>query len=171
MLREVSHELKRDRNQAPSVAARLPAWAERLASLLDDAVCVPGTNIRLGLDGILGALLPGAGDALTALSSVALLALALQRRVPTVVLLRMLVNIAIDAMLGAIPLLGDLFDVAFKSNRRNLELMRPYADRADRQAKLSDYVVVALALALVALGLVLPIFVAALVASWVTSHV
>ncbi len=171
MLREVSHELKRDRNQAPSVAARLPAWAERLASLLDDAVRVPGTNIRLGLDGILGALLPGAGDALTALSSVALLALALQRRVPTVVLLRMLVNIAIDAMLGAIPLLGDLFDVAFKSNRRNLELMRPYADRADRQAKLSDYVVVALALALVALGLVLPIFVAALVASWVTSHV
>lgn len=171
MLREVSHELKRDRNQAPSVAARLPAWAERLASLLDDAVRVPGTNIRFGLDGILGALLPGAGDALTALSSVALLALALQRRVPTVVLLRMLVNIAIDAMLGAIPLLGDLFDVAFKSNRRNLELMRPYADRADRQAKLSDYVVVALALALVALGLVLPIFVAALVASWVTSHV
>lgn len=171
MLREVSHELKRDRNQAPSVAARLPAWAERLANLLDDAVRVPGTNIRLGLDGILGALLPGAGDALTALSSVALLALALQRRVPTVVLLRMLVNIAIDAMLGAIPLLGDLFDVAFKSNRRNLELMRPYADRADRQAKLSDYVVVALALALVALGLVLPIFVAALVASWVTSHV
>jgi hypothetical protein len=171
MLRRVSLEVEPDSDQKQSLAARLPAWAERLTRLLDDAIRIPGTNIRFGLDGLLGALLPGAGDALTALSSVSLLALALQRRVPRVVLLRMLLNVTIDTMLGSIPLVGDLFDVAFKSNRRNLELIRFYVDRAERQPKFSDYLVVALALVLVALGLVLPILVAMLVASWIKGHI
>ncbi len=146
-----------------------PAWAERLTRLLDDGFRVPGTSFRFGLDGVLGALLPGAGDALTALGSIALLVLALQRNVPTVVLLRMLLNIAIDAVVGALPVVGDIFDFAYRSNRKNLTLIQQHGGGA-RSAGVSDYLVVGAALGLVALGVVVPVLVWALLLRWFESR-
>lgn len=135
----------------------VPAWAEKLVRWLDDIVRVPGTNIGIGLDGLVGMLLPGAGDALTALGSVSLLFLALRSGVPTVVLGRMILNIALDALLGAVPLVGDLFDFAWKANRKNLELIERY--RGDPQAKpgAADYALVGTGLVLIALSILLPL--------------
>jgi hypothetical protein len=93
-----------------------------LVRLLDGAVRVPGTSIRLGLDALIG-LVPGFGDlAGAALSGIVVLA-ALRARVPAAVLLRMVLNVGIDMLVGAVPLLGDLFDVAWRANERNLALL------------------------------------------------
>jgi len=135
-------------------ALPIPEWARRLTSLLDSAIRIPGTNIRIGLDPILGALLPELGDALTAVLSLTLLTVAFRERVPTPVLLRMLLNIALDAILGAIPLVGDLFDFAFKANEKNLALIERHCRDPSHRATLGDYAVIAGALAF-ALALVL----------------
>src|SRR6266849_7791911 len=101
-----------------------PAWAETLVRVLDDALLIPGTRIGVGLDAILGFLFPTLGDAATGLASLSLLVLALQRRVPKVVLGRMVFNILLDTLLGSIPIAGDVFDLFWRSNRRNLELIQ-----------------------------------------------
>src|SRR5687768_1065451 len=110
---DVSPELRR------AAAAQIAPWAERLVKLLDETLRIPGTNIHLGLDPVIGFLIPGAGDAITSTGSVSLLFLALKERVPTIAILRMLMNIAIDSVLGVVPFLGDAFDMVFRSNRRN----------------------------------------------------
>jgi hypothetical protein len=135
----------------------MPAWAEKLTRWLDDVVRIPGTDIRFGLDSIVGFFLPGAGDAITAVGSVALLFLALRSGVPTVVLGRMVMNIAIDTLVGAVPLVGDLFDVAWKSNRKNYELIERYKGDPDAKPGTGDYVLVGMGLLLVILSVVLPI--------------
>src|SRR5688572_19712129 len=84
----------------------VPVWAEQLVHWLDSAVRIPGTNITVGLDAILGFLLPTAGDALTALGTLSLFSLAVRYRVPKVVLAKMLVNVAVDALVGVIPFVG-----------------------------------------------------------------
>jgi hypothetical protein len=116
-----------------------------LARLLDSAVRIPGTDIRLGLDAVLG-LIPGIGDvAGAALSGYIVLAAARLGASRTVVA-RMLLNIATDTVIGAIPLLGDLFDVGWKSNSRNAALLERYV--ADpRTTKRASRGVVAMALA------------------------
>lgn len=101
-----------------------PLWLQRLVSLSDDEFRIPGTQVRFGLDPIIGALAPGLGDALTATLAVSLVYVAWQRGVPTGALLRMLGNIALDAAVGSIPALGDVFDVAYRSNRKNLDLLQ-----------------------------------------------
>src|SRR3954462_6606787 len=100
-----------------------PAWALTLVKLLDEAVFVPGTRIGVGLDALLGFLFPTLGDAATGVASLALLLLGFQMRVPQVVLLRMAFNILLDTLLGSIPIFGDAFDLFWRSNRRNLELI------------------------------------------------
>jgi hypothetical protein len=105
----------------------------QLATLLDDVFEIPGTGIRFGLDAILG-LVPGIGDLLTGIASLLLLYAAWQRQLPRVTMWRMLANIAIDTVLGAIPFAGDVFDVAWKSNRKNYKLpARSSAAEAQRQ--------------------------------------
>lgn len=99
------------------------AELEFIARLLDDRFRIPGTSIRFGLDGLLG-LVPGIGDGATALVSLYVVLRAWSLGVPPGVLGRMLANVLVDSAVGSIPLLGDVFDVAFKSNRRNLELLR-----------------------------------------------
>jgi len=141
----------------PPAGPSVPEWARRLAQLLDGAVTIPGTDLRVGLDPILGALLPELGDALTAVLSLTLLVVAHRERVPRVVLWRMLINIALDAILGAIPLLGDVFDFAFKANEKNLALIERHRGDKSRPATLGDKLVV-VGVALLALGvLLLPI--------------
>lgn len=139
--------------------APVPRWAELLTRVLDDAIGVPGTRIRIGLDGILGLFVPGAGDAASAVGSAALLLLAIRRRVPTSVLLRMLSNIAIDACVGAFPVLGDLFDFGYKANRKNLELLKGEEPRAVTRGRLGDALLLGAGLLLLVLCIVLPLVV------------
>lgn len=96
----------------------------KLSRLLDSSIPLPG-GFRIGLDGILG-LIPGVGDALGGILSSIILYQAYQRNVPKIVMLRMLLNVIIDAMIGAIPLLGDLFDFFWKANEKNVRLLDAY---------------------------------------------
>lgn len=99
-----------------------------LTRLMDEALAVPGTRLRVGLDSLLG-LLPGVGDVAGAAVSGYALLVALRLGAPLPVLLRMLLNIGVDTAVGAVPLLGDLFDLGWKANRRNLRLLEQYLER------------------------------------------
>ncbi len=107
---------------ADSVEATLRRL-DRFAFILDEAVRIPGTGWRVGLDGLVG-LVPVVGDAVSAVVAIYPLAEGWRHGVPKRVLARMLGNLGLDATVGAIPLLGDFFDMRFKSNRRNVELLR-----------------------------------------------
>jgi hypothetical protein len=108
----------------PSQQARLTRirW---LSYLLDEQFGIPGTRYRFGLDGLLG-LLPGVGDIIGTLLSVYVLFEARQIGVPRTTMLRMVANIALDTVVGAIPVLGDVFDVAWKANKKNAALLSAY---------------------------------------------
>ncbi|MEO8903423.1 MAG: DUF4112 domain-containing protein [Polyangiaceae bacterium] len=136
---------------------RVPPWAVSLARILDDAFRVPGTRVAIGLDAILGFFLPTIGDAATGLCSLALLVLGFQMGMPRVVLLRMVFNIALDTLLGSVPILGDVFDLFWRSNRRNLELLERYDRDPERRPGLTDYLIVGLGIALVVAAVVLPL--------------
>jgi hypothetical protein len=98
----------------------------RVAWLMDRAITVPGTRVSVGLDALLG-LLPLGGDVLTGAVQTALALIAISHyRVPRHVAVRMLANVLLDVTAGTVPLLGDLFDVAFKANTRNMRLLEPY---------------------------------------------
>jgi len=150
----------------------LPDWAHQLVRWLDTAVRIPGTNITIGLDPVLGLFLPAAGDALTALGTLSLFVLAVRHNVPKVVMAKMLVNVAVDALLGAAPVLGDVFDVVWRSNKRNLELIERYRAEPGAPATAGDYVVVGLffvvLLALLALPIVLTVLVVGGLWRWAT---
>src|SRR5947208_1041854 len=112
------------RPTAAEPPARVPSTRglEQVAWLMDRAFRIPGTRITVGLDSILG-LLPIGGDVITGIVQVGIVVLALVRyRVPRPVAARMAANVLIDVLVGAVPLLGDAFDVAFKANTRNLQL-------------------------------------------------
>lgn len=98
---------------------------EWLARLMDSQFRIPGTNIRFGLDGLIG-LIPGAGDLSTFAVSGYMVLLLARNGASGNVLARMVLNILIDAIIGSIPLLGDAFDIAFKANLRNLRLMQEH---------------------------------------------
>jgi hypothetical protein len=108
----------------------VPPWLSGLVRLLDDQFVVPGTRFRFGLDPVLGFLAPAVGDSVMALAACALLFSAWRQGAPTSLLFRMLANVALDAALGFVPLLGDLVDIQFKANRRNLNLLHAFS--ADR---------------------------------------
>lgn len=133
---------------------RTPDWAESLVRFLDDGIRVPFTDFRFGFDAILG-LLPVAGDAATGLTSAAILGLALKQGVPAIVLLRMVGNIAVDVLVGMVPVVGDAFDLVFKSNRRNLDLIERYRDE-DAEPGVADYLIVGVGLLLAVAMVALP---------------
>lgn len=119
---------------------------ERLAWLLDDLVRIPVIGWRVGLDAILG-LIPGVGDAATSLASIYILLSAVRFGVPKITLARMGLNVGIDYLLGVVPLVGDLLDASWKSNRRNLELLRRHVQLSGRdaqRARASDWLFVLL---------------------------
>jgi Domain of unknown function (DUF4112) len=99
---------------------------DRLARFLDDGVAVPGTQIRFGLDPIIG-LIPGIGDMLGALASFVFVFAGWRRGLPGVTLVRMVANIVIDSLAGTLPVFGDLFDFFWKSNRMNYNLLRRHS--------------------------------------------
>jgi hypothetical protein len=156
--------------EATARAARLeaaPAWLRMLVRFMDDAIPIPGTRYRLGLDSFLGFLVPGAGDAVSALSHVALLFSAFRARVPRVVMMRMVLNAAMDALTGTVPVAGDLFDVAFKANRKNLELLERTDKQVQRAPTFGDYVVLCAAVLGVLLLMSIPIMVGVALYAWI----
>lgn len=98
---------------------------DQLAVLLDSSITIQGTKWKFGLDGIVG-LIPGVGDLATGASSAYILFHALKMGVPLPVLMRMGFNIILESVIGTIPVVGDLFDIVFKANLRNVNLMRSY---------------------------------------------
>jgi hypothetical protein len=107
---------------------------QRIAKLFDDRFYFPGTSHRFGLDGILG-LIPGIGDAATGAVSLYLAAEAWRLGLPLSTILRMGVNVGIDTVVGAVPVLGDIFDFAWKANQKNARLVLEHLERDMAQAR------------------------------------
>src|SRR6478672_10150273 len=129
--------------------------ARGLARLLDDLIRIPGTNIGIGLDPIIG-LIPGVGDVIGGLMSSYILMVAAQEGVPSSVLTRMLGNIALDSLVGVVPVIGDLFDVSVKSNRRNVDLLERYlaAPGKTKAASRGAVALILLAMILLVVGVI-----------------
>jgi len=103
-----------------------------VANVLDDAVRVPGTDRKIGIDPIVG-VLPVAGDAVTAVLSGYIVVEALRLDVPRETVVRMVGNVLVDFLGGSVPLIGDLFDATYKANVRNVELLEDALDAADAE--------------------------------------
>jgi hypothetical protein len=111
-----------------------------LSRYLDGLFRVPGTGWRFGLDAIIG-LIPNVGDTLTSLASFYILFAGVRYGVPKITLLRMAFNIGLDYVVGSVPFIGDAFDFFWKSNQKNMDLIRTRATRHG-EGKKSDYVFV-----------------------------
>ena len=118
-----------DTQSSMSREARI-ARIDALANLLDSAILIPGTDIRLGLDALIG-LVPGIGDAITTALGLYIVNEARALGAPRLVIARMVANVALDGVVGAVPLVGDVFDVAWRANRRNMKLLRDHLDRTE----------------------------------------
>jgi hypothetical protein len=148
------------REQDAQMLQALRKWSV----LLDSAFRVPGTRMTFGLDPILG-LIPGLGDLTTPFFSVVVLLQAVRLRIPRVVLLRMLMNAAIDMATGFIPLVGDIVDFGWKANVRNLALLEQHA-RPGTKASADDWAFVTVVLLLLLVVAVIPL----LFAAWLLSR-
>ena len=124
MASSYSHAGNYDRHRTQSrreVIERL----DRISQLMDTALGIPGTNIRFGADAIIG-LVPGIGDSVTTAIAAWIVYEAHRLGVPRRVLIRMIGNVAIDGVIGAVPVVGDFFDIAFRANRRNVRILREH---------------------------------------------
>ena len=110
------------------------AQASRLARLMDSQFEIPGLRVRFGFDALLG-LLPGIGDTVSAFASLYILQAAWEARVPRVTLIRMVLNVLLDVIFGAVPVLGDLFDLAWKANIKNVELLEKHLAASPHEAR------------------------------------
>ncbi|MGI8469727.1 MAG: DUF4112 domain-containing protein [Pyrinomonadaceae bacterium] len=113
---------------------------ENLSRYLDDWIKIPVVGWRFGLDAIIG-LVPSVGDTLTSLASFYILFAGVRYGVPKITLLRMAFNIGLDYLVGSIPIIGDAFDFVWKSNKKNMNLIRTRATGKD-QGTTSDYIFV-----------------------------
>lgn len=127
------------------------ANVRRLARLLDTAIHIPGTGIRLGLDPILG-LVPGLGDLAGTVLSGYIVLVATRLGASRAIVMRMLANIAIDTFVGAVPVLGDAFDVAWKSNVRNVALLERFVERPESTRRSSGALMLFAIAAMAVLG-------------------
>jgi hypothetical protein len=130
----------------------------RFAYLLDEAVAIPGTRRRIGLDAAIG-LIPGIGPGIGGLLSAWIVIAALRHRVPALKIGRMVFNVLLDVVIGAIPILGDIFDWLFEENMMNMALLLLHRDR--RQAPRTTFQV--LGTAALVLAIILGVALAAAV--------
>ena len=123
-------------------------WVDSFSRVLDTKFRIPGTSIRFGLDFILG-LVPGAGDILSLGMSGTLVATMAKNGASPRLVARMLVNVVLDAVVGSIPVLGNIFDLFYKANYRNAELMREYYDEGKHTGSVWPVVIAVIASILV----------------------
>jgi hypothetical protein len=133
-----------DRSELRSVAVIKADRVRALARMLDSALKIPGTGISFGLDSIVG-LVPGIGDLAGAAFSGYIVLTAARLGVPPSVLARMLLNLGTDTLVGSVPILGDLFDVGFRANIRNSELLDRHLGEPE-SARRSSRIAVAIAI-------------------------
>lgn len=143
------------RSTVPTVsdATERLRWVERTAHLLDSQFRLPGTRFRFGLDPLLG-LIPIVGDLSTTVVSVVLLLTMLRHGASGAVVVRMALNILLDTVVGAIPILGSVFDFTFKSNERNVALLRRHYAEGQHSGSGKGLILVVLLLFLVVAGLI-----------------
>ncbi|MEQ1669647.1 MAG: DUF4112 domain-containing protein [Hyphomicrobium sp.] len=122
--RETTRVTERSPQEVEMSLARL----DTLATVMDSAFRIPGTNVTMGVDALLG-LVPVIGDAISAAISSYLIWEAKQLGASKFVLARMSGNVAIDTIIGAVPFAGDIFDVAYKSNTKNIALLKKHVDK------------------------------------------
>ena len=137
---------------------------DRLSHLLDDFLRIPGTPIRFGLDGIVG-FIPGAGDIVGGLASSIIIIAAWMRGVPRTVVARMVVNVAIETAVGVLPVVGNLFDIGWRANRRNYKLLAESLDLPQKHTASSWLFMAGVCVVLAVLTLI-PL----LVAGWLLLH-
>jgi len=138
---------------------------DNLAYYLDGLFRVPGTGWKFGLDGLIG-LVPNVGDTLTSVASFYILVAGVRYGVPKITLLRMAMNIAVDYLLGSVPVIGDAFDFVWKANQMNMVLIRTRAS-GKGTGKTSDYVFVFALIAALIVLLVGSIFASLFILWWV----
>ena len=139
-----------------------------LEILLDEAFVIPGTGIRFGLDGIIG-LVPGLGDVVAGVLSAVIPLAAWVRGAPYVTLARMAANLGIGVLVGSIPLLGDIFDIAWKPNRRNYLLLRRHLGEPRRHSW-RDWGFLLLLAAGLGLIFAIPLALAVWLLAWIASR-
>jgi hypothetical protein len=137
-------------NQPPEKGSRALARYAVITNVLDQAFRVPGTRFRFGLDAIIG-LVPGAGDIVGALLGLYGVWAARQLGAPASLLMRMLGNIAVDAVAGAVPIVGDLFDFAYKPHVRNLVLIEQWRLKPHDVRRRSRLMIVVIPIAVLAI--------------------
>lgn len=124
--------------------AKVDVSLERLSWVMDDLIRIPGLGWRFGLDALIG-LIPGFGDTATSIVSFYILVAAVRYRVPKITIMRMALNLALDYVLGSLPFVGDVFDAWWKSNQKNVALLKERATvegDAAREGRFSDWVFV-----------------------------
>ena len=136
-----------DPEQTEAEREALRQAADLLAKVLDTAIPIPGTSLRIGLDPLLG-VVPGIGDAIAGLIGSSILVIGARVGIPRITLFRMSLNMFLNGTLGAIPVLGDVFSVWFRSNARNAALLRKHSRTERRTSTAGDWLfVVSLGLA------------------------
>jgi hypothetical protein len=126
-----------------------------IAALLDDMFRIPGTQIRFGLDALIG-WVPGVGDAMTGIASFLIVFASWRRGVKTVTLVRMIANVLLETAIGAIPVVGDAFHVIWKANRRNYRLLLREREQPGAQTR-RDWMFLGVLLLAVILAVAIPI--------------
>ena len=147
-------DVHRDDALTPEIIDPRIADVEALARWLDYAFELPN-GFRFGLAGIIG-LIPGIGDIVDGLISLYIILRAIQLHIPRVAVARMLVNVGIESLAGSVPFIGDLFDIAFKANRRNYLLLKSHL-QSPRSQHRSDWLFLILTIVLVLASILLPI--------------
>jgi hypothetical protein len=130
------------------------AWVDGFSRLLDTKFRIPGTSIRFGADFILG-LIPGAGDLLSLALSGILVATMAKHGASGRLVAKMLFNVALDALVGTIPVLGNIFDLIYKANYRNALLMREYYEVGKHQGSVWPVILAVIIIILVITGIIL----------------
>jgi hypothetical protein len=120
-----------------------------IAALLDDMFRIPGTQIRFGLDALIG-WIPGIGDAMTGIASFLIILASWRRGVPPITLVRMIANVLLETTLGAIPVAGDVFHIFWKANRRNYRLLTREKEQPGTSARRDWWFLIFMLIAVIA---------------------
>ena len=118
-------------------------WLDTTTKLLDNQFRIPGTEVRFGFDFIIG-LIPGVGDVVSLGISGVLVSVMARKGASGMVIVKMLWNILLDAVIGSIPFIGDLFDLSYRANRRNLALLQEHYEKGEHQGSATLVVILVL---------------------------